>query len=223
MFDGINLRTRFAVVAFASTVALTAFAPPAAAYGLGSSVMAANSARSAADRKAATGDGAGWTTWTPIGPSNSLNPFSPNPFSRRAAPEPVDPSPNVVDPERTPLKRFNQLGKSFRDYSHRPSPLRPSTFQPLIELMVRHSQVAERANKLIPWVYGSADPVAVQEFEDASERLELAEFYLQQAIATMLDHHNDSLIVEPTIVWAKQEIQDAELMIDLIWQSAIGD
>jgi hypothetical protein len=91
---------------------------------------------------------------------------------------------------------------------------------PLIEQLMRHSQLNAKASKLMPWVYSSCTEMLVADYEDAVTSLDAAGLHLQSAMHNLIERSNDSLEIDNSIVVAKQEIDSAEYTILFLLEMA---
>lgn len=92
-------------------------------------------------------------------------------------------------------------------------------FDPLIDQLIRHTELSSYANRLMPWVYTTTAESVVADFEEAATRLDFADECLQQAMRNAICE-NGSLEVDPMLRSATEEIDKAEFTIILLLEIA---
>ena len=95
--------------------------------------------------------------------------------------------------------------------------------QPLIEQLMRHSELERTSNNIMPWVYLTGTELIVADYEDAVARLELADECLQEAMQNVLIKSNDSLETDPALNEAKLLIDAAEYPILFLREMAVSE
>lgn len=84
---------------------------------------------------------------------------------------------------------------------------------PLIDQLMRHSELDSKATKIMPWVYATCTEVLVADYEDAVTDLDSASAHLQTAMHRLVEKSHESLATDTSILLAKQEIDQAEYTI----------
>ena len=90
---------------------------------------------------------------------------------------------------------------------------------PLIDQLIRYTELNSSATKLMPWVYTTTTETVVADYEEAVTRLEFADECLQQAMWNMLQERT-SLEADPMLVAATTEMDNAEFTILLLVEIA---
>ncbi len=95
--------------------------------------------------------------------------------------------------------------------------------RPLIHQLMRHWELNNSANKVMPWVYVTGTEIIVADFEDAVTSLDLADEFLQEAMENVLLKSNDSFKADPSLIEATLAIDEAEYTIRFLLELAIRE
>jgi hypothetical protein len=84
---------------------------------------------------------------------------------------------------------------------------------PLIDQLIRHSELDSKAIKIMPWIYSTCEEVLVADYEDAVGSLDSASAHLQLAMRHLVEKSHQSVETDISIVLAKHDIDQAEYTI----------
>ncbi|MFK7766966.1 MAG: hypothetical protein AB8B55_07065 [Mariniblastus sp.] len=96
---------------------------------------------------------------------------------------------------------------------HQPQTQFTPELTPLIDELVRHTNLQQQFQMIMPFVYAHGMPVEVEDFEEAVLNLEIAEQLLLEAMQGMLNSNTDSIRVDPLIHTAKTALDDSEFIL----------
>jgi hypothetical protein len=133
----------------------------------------------------------------------------------------------AVYARRSALAASNTLDLRLKELPNKVPPraqkLMVPDLNPLIEQLMRHSELNSKASKIMPWVYSSCTEILIADYEDAVTNLDAAGAHLQLAMHNLIEKSNGSLEIDNSIVVAQQEIDSAEYTILFLLELALHE